>query len=88
MKVGPINTQFSGLALMEGEQQTGSFLRRSGHIVEVYSDDILLDTGSTQTLIRKDMLPGICTEAIVIAAEMVPRPTPTTFSTPTSQCSN
>ena len=51
MKVELINTQFSGLALMEGEPQTGSFLRRSGHIGEKHSDDILLDTGSTQTLI-------------------------------------
>ena len=56
VKVEPINAQFSGLALMEGGPQTGSVLRKSGHIGEKQSDDILLDMGSTQTLIRKDML--------------------------------
>ena len=58
MKVEPINAQFSGLALMEGELQKGCYLRRSGHIGEKHSDDTLLDTGSTQALIRKDMLPA------------------------------
>ena len=58
MKVEPTNTQFSGLALVEDEQHTSSSLRRSGHIGDKYSEDILLDTGSTQTLIRTDMLPA------------------------------
>ena len=57
VKVEPNNVQFSGLALMEGEPQTGSVLRKLGHIGEKQSNDILLDMGSTQTLIRKDMLP-------------------------------